>query len=477
MCLQCPIDLVDNLGNRLDSLDFVDQDNNTCDYFTTVSDDIWSSSISDFISVQLNIRGLINKQAALINLINRIAGKEKVDLIMLQETWITQSNSHLVNIPEYCHYYQVLSGNKGGGVSILVSNELSSRDCTNLNINEPYMESISIEIKLPGKSLIASSIYRLPNTDSIKFNKTFHDTCKRISRKATHSIIGLDHNLDLLKAEKHSQTQLFLENILEQALIPCITCPTRITKSSATLIDNIIVNIEVYNNIQCGVLISDLSDHFPGIMTWNNIQKNKRDAVSFTAKKLDSKHYPSIKKELDVDWSCLTKTKSVNESSYSIIIFYLISKNILKRKTSRYHLKKQLKLYKDWLLNKNAILYDRYKQYRDMLKKIKQRQKHTFYVNQCERYKHNSKQLWCLINDVCSKNSDKTSSINYITIEGIKHYQSDKIKSEFVNHFSSIGAHLLNFTPQSVLGIETYLNKIQPNEKSIYMSPCTKHEI
>ena len=33
MCLQRPNDLTDNLGNRLEPLDFVDENNDTCDYF------------------------------------------------------------------------------------------------------------------------------------------------------------------------------------------------------------------------------------------------------------------------------------------------------------------------------------------------------------------------------------------------------------------------------------------------------------
>ena len=56
-------------------------------------------------------------------------------------------------------------------------------------------------------------------------------------------IIGLDHNLDFLKADKHHATNDFIQNNLDFGLIPTITRPTRITNTSATLIDNIIVRI------------------------------------------------------------------------------------------------------------------------------------------------------------------------------------------------------------------------------------------
>ena len=59
---------------------------------------------------------------------------------------------------------------------------------------------------------------------------------KSISRDSNLSLIGLDHNLDLIKSEKHKPTKTFLESVLGNSYIPCITRLTRITHSSATLI-------------------------------------------------------------------------------------------------------------------------------------------------------------------------------------------------------------------------------------------------
>ena len=58
-------------------------------------------------------------------------------------------------------------------------------------------------------------------------------------------LIGMDQNLDLLKHHIHSQTQTFLENTLNANLIPTVTRPTRMTKGSATLIDNIYLCIQL----------------------------------------------------------------------------------------------------------------------------------------------------------------------------------------------------------------------------------------
>ena len=76
-------------------------------------------------------------------------------------------------------------------------------------------------------------------------------------------IIGLDHYLDLLKSTQHSLTNDFVQSNLDFGLIPTITRPTRITQSTATLIDNIIVSQNLCGSFISSVLINDISDHLP----------------------------------------------------------------------------------------------------------------------------------------------------------------------------------------------------------------------
>ena len=81
-----------------------------------------------------------------------------------------------------------------------------------------------------------------------------------------------------------------------------------------TLIDNIITNREIYCTLHCGILLSDLSDHFPCVMSWSNIQKNKRQSIEFTSKKLDEKNLPSVKEALTINWNFLHACNNVDES-------------------------------------------------------------------------------------------------------------------------------------------------------------------
>ena len=56
----------------------------------------------------------------------------------------------------------------------------------------------------------------------------------------------MDHNIDLLKTSSKKSTQNFLETMLKEGTFLTISRPTRITKSTATLLDNIFIREEVY---------------------------------------------------------------------------------------------------------------------------------------------------------------------------------------------------------------------------------------
>ena len=60
----------------------------------------------------------------------------------------------------------------------------------------------------------------------------------------------------------HHFTQEFLDSLFSHMFVPLITKPTRITSHSATLIDNIFTNCFQQNSLN-GLLLNDISDHFP----------------------------------------------------------------------------------------------------------------------------------------------------------------------------------------------------------------------
>ena len=71
-----------------------------------------------------------------------------------------------------------------------------------------------------------------------------------------------DFNVDLLKYSCHDATSNFIDQLYSYGLHPLIIRPTRKTKESATIIDNIFTN-ELQPVMSSGLIINDLGDHLP----------------------------------------------------------------------------------------------------------------------------------------------------------------------------------------------------------------------
>ena len=107
--------------------------------------------------------------------------------------------------------------------------------------HESIFKNVIIEVENSKKPTIVCSLYRSPNSSETEFNHYYKQLLDTLILETNQTFrIGMDRNLHLLKTHIHLQTQTFLDNTLNANLIPRITRPTRITKSSATLIDNII---------------------------------------------------------------------------------------------------------------------------------------------------------------------------------------------------------------------------------------------
>ena len=87
----------------------------------------------------------------------------------------------------------------------------------------------------------------------------------------------------------HKRTQDFIELNLDNNLLPTITRPTRITKNSATLIDNIIVSQNLLTNIDSRIIIDDISDHLPSILKLNDLLDKKIENKTITSRNLNKK--------------------------------------------------------------------------------------------------------------------------------------------------------------------------------------------
>ena len=67
--------------------------------------------------------------------------------------------------------------------------------------------------------------------------------------------------MNLLDFETNKKVQSFINSMFEFSMIPTINKPTRVTKHTATVIDNIKTNCIINSDFKSVIVKKDLSDH------------------------------------------------------------------------------------------------------------------------------------------------------------------------------------------------------------------------
>ena len=263
------------------------------------------------------------------------------------------------------------------------------------------------EIVLKKNKLLVRSLYRAPNTDQSKFLNDYKNFIDVLTKNSDYKIIlGMDHNLDLLKSHIHKKTQQFLNLNLDLDLFPVITRLTRITHTSATLIDKIFLDSRLTGQTVNKILVDDISDHLPSVLILENLNPSKKRKIEVTSRDVGPKQIESLKKELTSQLNTTTLKGDTNEQFGMLhdIILRLIdthcpirvcsvsNKKFRKEPwlTAGLHIScnKQKKLYQNSISNNaKPSTVEKYKAYRNTLKKLKRISKINYYKNKCEEYK------------------------------------------------------------------------------------------
>ena len=164
------------------------------------------------------------------------------------------------------------------------------------------------------RNVVIGVIYRTPNTYIKDFNAHIASVLEGllIDKKLVY-LMG-DYNIDLLNSESHDLTNEFVDLMYCNEFLPLISRPTRITSTSATLIDNIFTSN--HDDLNCslnGILVADISNH----------SRNFRVNCSFTVEETDSCIVTRVYNEKnnqnftqtisEVDWTIICNTPDTQE--------------------------------------------------------------------------------------------------------------------------------------------------------------------
>ena len=421
---------------------------------------------------------------------------KSVDVVSLNETWLTKESEKYCSFPNYELINKPRMNKRGGEVGFLVHTDLPYRCRLDLENDSLMLEHAIIELKCKSKLLVCN-IYRPPNSNVQNFLSEFETIIRKIkNEKHANLIVCLDHNLDLLKQDKHAPTRKFIELTTDLNLLPTITRPTRITHKSATLIDNIMISEKPQINYKSGIIINDNSDHLPCYLTLPDETVHEPKATLLLKRKLNSKTKSAILQDLSsVPWCSLLENKNANDS---FDYFHQQLTSTIERNAPLQRVKiKPKRTSLPWLSNaiKRSILTckklyqtsllagatkqdeERYRNYHRILNRTKRIAKCTYFKNKCHDLKHNGAKLWRLISNTINKTNNKKQIIEKLQISSIEITRSDEIARAMGNYYSTIRLKLYNKVPDSTKPIESYINKINQNEKSCYLTPTTTAEV
>ena len=377
-----------------------------------------------------------------------------------------------------------------------MTDRILSREQTDLQMVDASFEHCIAEIKLKERKLLVGSLYRVPNTNQRGFLKDYKELIHNLKSTNSEVILGMDHNLDFLKSHLHENTLNFINCNLDNDLFPVITRPTCITHSTATLIDNIFLESRLTGQMTSKILIDDINDHLPCVTIIGNLMPSKASKREITSRDIRPNRLESLNANLAESIPNLNSKTDVNTqfNDFQLLLQSRIQKHcpINTRMTSKQKFRNEPWLTNGLLISshKQKVLYQasvrknspnssvtKYRNYRNLLTKLKHKCKLNYYKYKCKEFCSNAKKLWHIINICIGKQSDKTNIINYIKAGNIDIYDSKQIADEMGQFFSTIGSKYAKKIPASNTKINDYLKVIPRNVKNIFLKPTNGDEV
>ena len=416
-------------------------------------------------------------------------------VIGLSETWLSDTNYNCYGLNGYNHFHVTRNQRKGGGLSIFIQNELAGMQRDDMSYVSDVMEVLSVEISKQDistrKDVIISVVYRPPNTDVTAFVESLQELLSKVKKENKLVYLMGDFNINLLESESHVPTSEFLENLYSHSLFPMITKPTRVTSSSATLIDNIICPLTAEQNVKSGILFTDISDHFPVFSVFTNSYLNKQDSLQKTRdlSETNVKHFCDKLRQFNWDFI-------LNENNGQIAFlhfFELFCKTYcecfpLKTTKNNYKnriawltvgLKKSIAvknhLYVKSKRNPSDINIANYKNYKSQLNKSLRLAGRQYYSEKIESNRNNFKKFWSVLKEVINKKGNCHPYPSQFKIGNVLESKKEVIANTFNKYFTNVGQDLAKEIPNGVKDPISYIPEI--NSHSMLVTPVDCDEV
>ena len=434
--------------------------------------------------------------------------KFKFDILTFTETW---ANTQLEDLLVFNTFNPVfkhkINKKEGGGIAVFIQQDLkfNIRNDILFPVEKQHQyDCLFIEVHSESnkeKNTILGVIYRSPNFNNItEFTENLKLLIEQINDENKNIVIAGDLNIDLLKAGKNVNSSHLLDMMISNNLIPHITLPTRVTHSTATLIDHVYSNVS-HDRSFSATMTTNITDHFTNFIFLDiNAKASRANKVKHITYRVSSNTaFDDFNNALEQeDFSEIYATNDPSES-YSLFMQKLLDLRnehmpIVTKQFNKYKhklspwitkgilisLRTKDKMHSKLCRTKNPETRQRqelaYKTYIRIYKKVLHSAKKTYWHNKFQECKNDIKNTWNTINSVLQRKNNKHDFTTHFLVRNCRTDNHELIAQEFNNYYASVGRKLSENIQNSRHDVRKFLPKLNMT-RSFFLEPTTNEEI
>jgi hypothetical protein len=360
---------------------------------------------------------------------------------------------------------------KGGGIITYINEGIVYKRRYDLEIND--IESIWIQIFCKNrKSFLINFVYRPPNSNQAWID--LYEAQLEIADCSNHVYYLLgDFNINYVNRNSQEifNNTKWADITVKFGLEQLVKTPTRISKSSSTIIDHIYTNCS-YKIKEVFVSELAISDHFPICLTFSTIvnisKKSKHDVIKYRSfKKFDENAFQS-----DLLYSGLEYLETVINPNDALNIFYdILNKTLSKHapiKEKRVKYEHQVDWFNEEIKTsirerdyyKKIGNHSQYKTLRNKIPTLIKKSKRNFFNNAIKDNKDSS-YLWKNLKDISNLNhTNRIELPQKLMISGVEIGDDLNIVKELNKHFISISNIVTktSFSNKNFLDLKKHLD-------------------
>ena len=413
----------------------------------------------------------------------------KFTFLCFTETWINNETIDLSSIEDYIDVHSYRKTKKGGGVGIYISDKINFSVLDNLTYSSKHIESIFIRIDKEElksiKDIIVGCVYRPPDGDCNLFMECYQDVLDTIG--LLDCFICGDFNIDI--GTENNKSEQFLNTNISSNFTPIITKPTRTQKTSKTVIDNILTNKPSLID-RSGIVLSDISDHYPLYITTHYEHQRKFNTQSkHMSNKFNIGQF--IESMNMVDWTPILHVHDT-EAAYNSM-HQIITKNYKDAVSSKFtnnsrynnHLPWVTETLKGLIKQKNKLYIktkksdlDADKQAYKQCKRIVNREmkcaRRQYYNKALAENKDNLSKYWSIMKEIIGKRRAEENPSYFLDESGERNEDCMEIATNFNKYFINVGPQLASKIPETSEDCTHYLQ--HRNDYTIFLEPVIIEE-